>query len=192
MLPGLGLLGLVLGLLGLASACPSPFSPRPEPPDPGEPDDGGTVLIERDPACTLTGSLTLGLGQGDGTQDFRPLEPGQGPTLYYGSQGGMHVILGVSVANPATEFPGMQVRFIAEAQFCDFNGCQPYAEMGRYLTVVRQDRYIAQPEGAIALSGFLVVLQAWPPNTLRRITAEVIDRCGRMGTTSLEIAPGTP
>jgi hypothetical protein len=183
-------MGLSLALMGLLTACP--ISPPGPPEPPPFPDDGGTVLIERDPACTLTGSLTLGMGEGDGTDDFRPLAPGQAPYVHYGPQGGQHVILGVSVANPATGFPGMQVRFIAESQFCSGGACQPYTVQGHYVTVVREDRYIPQAGGAIALSGFLVVLREWPSDTRRRVTAELIDRCGRTGTISVEIPPGTP
>lgn len=186
--PGLRTTGLALALAGLLAACPAPIPVPPEPPFP----DAGTVLIERDPACMLTGSLTLALGEGDGLDDFRPLAAGQEPYVHYGPQGGTHVILGVSVANPATDFPGMQVRFTAESQFCDSGGCEPIAMMGQYVTVVQQDRYIAQAGGAVALSGFLVILRQWPQNTRRRVTAEVIDRCGRTGTTTLEIAADTP
>jgi hypothetical protein len=187
--PGARTAGLALGLMGLLTGCP--IAPS-QPPDPPFAPDAGTVLINRDPACTLTGPLTISLGEGDGIDDFRPLEPGQVPEAHYGPQGGTHLLLGVRVANPAAGFPGMQVRFDAEAQFCNAEGCQPYVLMGHYLTVVEQDRYIVQSDGGIALSGFLVLLNEWPVNTRRRVTAEVIDRCWRVGTTSVEIASGTP
>jgi hypothetical protein len=149
------------------------------------------VLIERDPACTLTGDLTIGLGESDGLDDFRPLPAGQAPYVHHGPQGGIHVILGVSVANPATHFPGLQVRFVLDAQFCHSNGCQQEV-MGQHTTVVNQDRYLAQPGGAIAVTGFFILLKDWPLNSTRRVTAEVYDRCGRVGTTTTQVPAGTP
>jgi hypothetical protein len=182
-------LGLSLAVVGLLTACP-PSPPGPFPPDPF-PDDGGTVLIERDPACTLTGTLTIGLGESDGLDDFRPLPAGQAPFIHHGSQGGIHVILGASVVNPATGFPGLQVRFILDAQVCTTNGCQQQV-MGQYTTVVNQDRYIALPGGSIAVTGFFILLKDWPQNSTRRVIAEVYDRCGRMGTTMTQVSAGTP
>jgi hypothetical protein len=149
------------------------------------------VLIERDPACTLTGDLTIGLGESDGLDDFRPLSAGQAPFVHHGPQGGIHIILGVSVANPATEFPGLQVRFVLDAQFCSANGCQQQV-MGEYSTIVNQDRYMALPGGAVAVSGFFVLLRDWPQNSTRRIMVEVYDRCGRMGTLTKQVSAGTP
>jgi hypothetical protein len=182
-------LGLLFALVGPLTACP----PSPGPPVPPEPvpDDGGTVLIERDPACTLTGALNIGLGESDGLDDFRPLSAGQAPFVHHGGQGGIHVILGASVVNPATEFPGLQVRFILDAQVCTANGCQQEV-MGQYTTVVNQDRYIALPGGSIAVTGFFIPLRDWNQNSPRRVIAEVYDRCGRAGSTMIQVPAGTP
>jgi len=182
-------LGLALALVGLLTACPPtppgpPFPPEPTP-------DGGMVLIERDPACTLTGDLMIGMGESDGLEDFRPLSAGQAPFVHHGPQGGSHVILGVSVVNAATDFPGLQVRFLLEAQLCSSNGCQ-WEMMGEYTTIVNQDRYIALPGGATAVSGFFILLRDWPQNSTRRVTAQVYDRCGRMGTVTTQVSAGTP
>jgi hypothetical protein len=182
-------LGLSLVLVGLIAACPSTPPAPPFPPEPSFPDDGG-VLIEKEPACTLTGDLTIGLGESDGIDEFRPLPAGQGPTVHYGSQGGIHVILGASVANPALDFPGVQVRFILEAQMCEVNGCT-WQVMGQYTSVVNKDRYIPQSQG-VAVSGFFILLRDWPRNSPRRVTTEVYDKCGRRGTTTLQLAGGVP
>jgi hypothetical protein len=139
----------------------------------------------------LTGGLTIGLGESDGLDDFRPLPAGQAPFVYFGPQGGMHVILGTSVVNPATDFPGLQVRFVLDAQLCSANGCQQEV-MGEYTTVVNQDRYIQLPGGTVAVSGFFILLRDWPQNSTRRVMAEVYDRCGRMGTMTTQVAAGTP
>ncbi len=181
-------LGLALALAGLLTACPSP---TPGPPIPEPTPDGGVVRIERDPACTLTGELTIGLGESDGLDDFRPLSAGQAPFIHYGSQGGIHVILGASVANPATDFPGLQVRFVVDAQLCGANGCQQEV-MGEYTTVVNQDRYIDLPGDAVAVSGFFILLKDWPQNSTRRVMLEVYDRCGRMGAITTQVPAGTP
>lgn len=181
--------GLSLVLVGLLAACPSTPPDPPFPPEPPFPDDGG-VLIEKDPACTLTGDLAIGLGESDGLDDFRPLPAGRGPTVHYGSQGGMHVILGASVANPAHDFPGLQVRFILEAQLCDLNGCQ-WQVMGQYTSVVNKDRYLPQTQG-VAVTGFFIILRDWPQNSPRRVTTELYDKCGRRGATMLQLAGGVP
>ncbi|HZI06578.1 MAG TPA: hypothetical protein VEZ71_21290 [Archangium sp.] len=108
--------GVALVLAGVVTGCPGP-----------EPYNGDTYVydgygtIERDPDCKLTGPLELTLGEGDGTS-FTPLAPGQEPVLYHGPQGGTHLILGVAVANPAVEFPGMQFKFEAERLRCFSDG----------------------------------------------------------------------
>ena len=181
-------LGLALALVSLLTACPAP---TPGPPIPEPTPDGGMVLIERDPACTLTGELTLGLGESDGLEDFRPLAAGQAPTVHHGPQGGIHTILGVSVSNPAANFPGLQVRFVLDAQLCSSNGCQQQV-MGEYTTIVNQDRYIDLPGDVVAVSGFFILLRDWPQNSTRRVMVEVHDRCGRMGTLMRQVAAGTP
>lgn len=176
-------------LLALAlTGCP--IGPDPDPVVPSQ-DDG--QQLERDPACTLTGSLELALVEAIGTLEFKPLAPGQGPTPHYGPQGGTHLELGVRVANPASEFPGLQVKFTVESQPCGGMGaCAPFGTLGQYSEVVRDPvRFLPQEGGATVASGFLVIVYDWPQDTLRRITVEALDRCGRSGTTVLEVAVGT-
>jgi hypothetical protein len=179
---------VTLALAGLMTACP--WTEPPGPPDAGA--DGGS-LIGRDPACTLTGSLELALGEGEGSMDFTPLAPGQEPLLHYGPQGGTHLILGVRVANPAMQFPGLQVEFKAERQRCDAGGgCLPFETMGRYLTVVSEpSRFLPQDGDAVAVSGILVTVSDWNIGERRRLQVEALDRCGRAGTTVLELDPQT-
>jgi hypothetical protein len=164
-------------------ACP--VNPEPGPPvDPGD-----STPLERDPACKLTGSLEVRLGDGNGPFEFKPLSPGQEPRLHFGAQGGHHMELGVSVANPAPEFPGLQVSFTAEVEHCDTMGCQPLTTVGQYRTrVLEPIRFLPQEGGALAVSGFIVILDYWYPDTRRRLGVEVLDRCGRTGTASLEFA----
>lgn len=98
--------------------------------------------------------------------------------------------LGVAVSNPATEFPGLQVSFTAEVQHCDTTDCQPFMTVGQYRTrVLEPIRFLPREGGALAVSGFLVIVDQWYPDTRRRISVEVLDRCGRTGTASLEFAP---
>ena len=150
--------------------------------------------LERDPACTLTGSLELALGDSHGTSEFKPLAPGQGPVVHFGPQGGSHLELGLRVANPARDFPGLQVRFLAEAQTCEPPmGCQPYSMVGELRTLVREPaRFLPQEGDAVAVSGFIVFMYGWAPSWNRRLTVEALDRCGRMGTATLELAAGAP
>lgn len=178
---------VTLALMG----CPIPFGPSDPGPDIPPQDDG--QLIERDPACTLTGSLELELVESQGVSAFKSLAPGEGPTVHYGPQGGTHLELGVRVANPAREFPGLQVKFLAESQFCDaMSGCMPFGTMGQFSAVMRNpERFLHQEDGATVVSGFLVLVNDWYQGSLRRITVEAYDRCGRRGTTVREVAIGT-
>ncbi len=177
-----GALALVL------TGCPINIGPDP---DPIPPQDDGQQ-IERDSACTLRGSLELALVESEGVDAFKPLAPGQGPVVHYGPQGGTHLELGVRVANPATAFPGLQVRFLVESQTCDMSGCLSFGKLGEFRTVMRNpERFLPQEDGATVLSGFLVLVYDWPQNAPRRITVEATDRCGRSGTTVWEVAAGT-
>jgi len=164
-------------------------------PDPGlviPPQDDGQQL-EREPACTLTGSLELELVEAVGTLDFKPLAPGEGPSAHYGPQGGSHLELGVRVANPPSEFPGLQVKFLVESQTCVMGNCTDFATLGQFRAVVREpERFLPQEGGATVVSGFLVLVDYWPENALRRITVEALDRCGRTGTTVWEVTAGIP
>ncbi len=175
---------LALVLASLVTGCPGP-----EPFDEGTYvyDDYGT--IERDPACTLTGTLELTLGEGDGT-NFTPLT-GQEPALYHGPQGGTHLILGVALANPATDFPGLQLRWDAEKAVCfEPTGCPPPVSRGHSeVLVTRPDRFLPAEGGGVTVSGFLVIVYDWDPNERRRLRVEATDRCGRTGTAAVELGP---
>jgi hypothetical protein len=177
---------LLLALVGCPFPGPSDPPPQETPWDPAP--------IERDPACTLTGTLELGLGNGNGPQEFTPLAPGQGPRVYNGSQGGQHLELGVRVANPATAFPGLQLHILAEAEPCDFTGpCRPYEKMGELRTrVLEKERFLPQDGGAVAVSGLILFVDSWPHTWKRRLTVEAADRCGRTGTLTLERPAGAP
>jgi hypothetical protein len=176
---------VALVLASLVTGCPGP-----------EPYNGGTYVydgygtIERDPACKLTGNLQLSLGEGDGT-NFLPLAPGQEPVVYHGPQGGSHLILGLSVANPATEFPGLQVQFLLQRQRClSGTDCRPPDNMGREERLVSDPaRFLPQEGGAVSVSGILVLLGDWNPNESRRIQVQALDRCGRAGVTSMLLGP---
>lgn len=177
--------GVALVLASMVTGCPEP-----------EPYDEGTYVydeygtLERDPACKLTGTLELTLGEGDGT-NFTPLAPGQEPVLYRGPQGGSHLILGVSVANPAIEFPGLQLELVAESAVCfSATGCPVPRLEGRYeVVVLKPERFLPAEGGAMTVSGFLVIVGDWDPAERRRLRVEAMDRCGRTGTTSLELGP---
>lgn len=180
-----GVAALTLALTGC------PIGPDPGPTQPPVIDDGDR--IERDPACKLTGSLELELVEGNGPYDFKPLVPGQGPTLHHGPQGGTHVEVGVRVANPANAYPGLQVKFTAESESCGTSGCAPFGLLGQYSTVIRDPgRFLPQEGGATVVSGFLLIVSGWPQDTRRRITVEALDRCDRTGTAVWELAAGTP
>lgn len=177
----------VLVLASLVMGCPGP-----------PPGNGGTSVydpyaygtIERDPACKLTGLLELTPGEGDGT-NFLPLAPGQEPVLYRGPQGGTHVILGVGVANPALEFPGLHLKFVLERQRCLAPGdCLAPETMGREERLVSDpERFVPQEGGAVSVSGILVIVSDWRPEVSRRLQVHAVDRCGRTGTTTLELGP---
>jgi hypothetical protein len=173
--------------LGLALASTLSACPYNVPDDPDVPtEQGDATPIARDAACKLTGSLELTLGEGNGYASFRPLAAGEGPSLHHGPQGGTHLEFGVRIANPATDFPGLQVRLFAER--CGDAGCErmwTYREL-----VLHPERFLPQDNGAVAVSGFLVFVNEWPTDTRRRITLEATDRCGRTGSTTLEVAPG--
>jgi hypothetical protein len=178
--------GLALVLAGLLTGCPDepePFTPWPE-------DYPGSLQLTRDPACKLTGGLVLTLGEGE-WMDFNPLAPGQEPFLHHGPQGGTHLLLGVEVANPAREFPGLQLDFLAERQRCPADGdCLPFETMGRDRAVVMDSSNFQPREGdAVATSGALVIVSDWNPSERRRVRVVARDRCGRSGTTSLELGP---
>ncbi|WP_375773310.1 hypothetical protein NR798_21325 [Archangium gephyra] len=176
---------MALVLTSLVMGCPGP-----DPSDEGTYVYDGYGTIERDPACKLTGNLQLSLGEGDGT-DFTPLAPGQEPVVYHGPQGGSHLILGVSVANPATEFPGLQVQFLLQRQRCTTaESCLPPETMGRDERLVNDpQRFLPQEGGAVSVSGILVLLGDWDPAQSRRIQVQALDRCGRAGVASLELGP---
>ena len=164
--------------------------------NPSEPDEPPIFdtfdRLERDPACTLTGSLELELVESEGWLMFRALPP-EGPTVHHGPQGGTHLELGVRVANPASEFPGLQMKFTAETQGCGASGCDAFELRGQYSTVVREPvQFMSQPDGAQVVSSLLVLVNDFPSNTRRRITVEALDRCGRTGTTVWEVAASSP
>lgn len=172
--------GVALALASLVTGCP----------EPPEPDPYGYGTIERDPACKLTGKLQLTPGEGDGA-NFIPLGPGQEPVLYHGPQGGTHLLLGVGVANPALDSPGLSLRFILQRQRCRAPGdCLPAETMGREdWRVSDPERFMPQEGGAVGVSGILVLVSDWTPSQPRRIQINAVDRCGRTGTTSLELGP---
>jgi hypothetical protein len=65
--------------------------------------------------------------------------------------------------------------------------------MGRYRTVVRDSSNFQPREGgAVATSGHLVIVSDWNTSERRRIRVDAEDRCGRTGTTSLELGPPGP
>ena len=178
--------GVALVLAGLVAGCPGP----PEPNNEGTYVYDAYGTIERDPACKLTGTLELSLGEGDGT-NFTPLAPGQEPVLYRGPQGGTHLILGVAVANPATAFPGLQLEFVLHSKSCFPAGdCLPPELVGRDTRLVSNaERFLPQEGGAVSVSGLLVLVSDWEEGQTRRIQVNALDRCGRTGTTSLELGP---
>ena len=180
-------------LLTLAlTGCPSGPDPDPDPDSPPPMVDDGEQLA-RDPACTLTGDLALELVEGNGAFDFKPLTPGEGPAVHSGPQGGTHLELGVRVANPASEFPGLWVKFYAESRECGVVGCGSFILRGQYGSVMRDaERFLPQEGGATVVSGIIVFVNAWPEGAHRRITVWAADRCGRTGTTVWDISPGTP
>jgi hypothetical protein len=175
----------VLALAGALSGCP--YNP-PTPPDAPE-EQGDTSPITRDPACKLTGSLELVLGKGS-PFSFQPFGYGLLPVVERGPQGGSHMELGVLIENPALAFPGLQVRITA--QRCGEAGCE---RMWQYSELVLQpERFVnrVDVEEAVFVWGFRVFVDEWPADTLRRITLEATDRCGRTGTTLVEVPAGTP
>ncbi|HYO66771.1 MAG TPA: hypothetical protein VEU33_11865 [Archangium sp.] len=185
---GPGGVAMALALAGMVTGCPTP-------PDPGDEgtygyDPYGNGTLEKDPACKLTGTLKLTLGEGDGT-NFLPLEPGQEPVLYRGPQGGTHVILGVRVANPALGFPGLHLKFVLQRQRCLPAGdCLPPENMGADERLVSDEvRFVPQEGGAVSVSGMLIIVSSWTPTESRRIQVYAADRCGRIGTTSLVLGP---
>lgn len=169
-----------------------PIGPDPEP-DPNPPVIDDFDRLERDPDCKLTGNLELELVEGNGPFEFKSLASGQGPTVHHGPQGGTHLEVGVRVANPASEFPGLQLKFTAESESCGASGCEPFSLRGQYSTVIRTaERFIPLEGGATAVSGLLLLINDWPQDTRRRITVEALDRCGRTGTAVWEVPAGTP
>jgi hypothetical protein len=76
----------------LLGGCPSPSAPTGAP-------QGGEFT--HDPSCTLTGSLSVALG--DGADGFVALTSGQGPVEQFGPQGGTHAFAAVQIGGLALD-----------------------------------------------------------------------------------------
>ncbi|MBX7078315.1 MAG: hypothetical protein K1X88_03940 [Nannocystaceae bacterium] len=57
--------------------------------------------FQHDPACMLDAPLAIEIG--DGTLGFGALDPGEGPMVHFGSQGGQHMFVGVRIAGLALD-----------------------------------------------------------------------------------------
>jgi hypothetical protein len=141
-------------------------------------DDGEFAL---DPECTLDETLAVAIGQG--TDAYSPLFEGESPVVYYGPQGGQHVILGVRVANPALErYDRVRVTFaIHPADACpeDEPSCMGTAIAQRE-AVPGSVEPLATEDGAIEEYGMVVVLAGlWEQALVIDVLVE--DPCGQSG-----------
>lgn len=172
-------LGAVLSLASTLVLCQGACGP-PCGRDRLECGEGGEFVLE--PSCELTGPLEVALGQGE--LSFTELAPGEEPTIHEGTQGGRHFWLGLRVANPALDYPMLQVELAAElvdpAKCGEDPACDPWVSTGKREFVLGPDLRV---EGAtIEEFGLLLVISIWPDDLERRIRLELLDPCGREGS----------
>lgn len=133
--------------------------------------NGGALEIDAD--CSLDDVLQLELGGGDGL--FQALAPGTEPELVSGLQGGLHMILGVGVDNPSSEYLGFEVEVSLAAEEGD--ATRTLGERA----VVYGGNLVSLEAGRAELLNLVVIPDEWPEEGRRWISVSVLDACGRAG-----------
>lgn len=151
------------------AACPTGGGPCSD--DANQCRDGGTLEI--DAACELSDALVVELGEGEGV--FRPLAPGESPSLTTGIQGGQHMILGVGVDNPSLDHLAFEVEVVLAV---DTEG---EVETVGERTVVYGADLVHQENGRAELLDLVVFPNGWPDSGRRWISVNATDSCGRRG-----------
>lgn len=171
-------LALTLASLGAClAACPQPVDPGLAP--------GGE--FERDPTCTLTGTLTVEIGEGSG--GFTPLAANASPEVHYGSQGAQHIFVGVRVSGLAldrydtlrtllTWYPASECPTLGEPCEGEYYGYNEWVLGDVAPLEIVDDDTIEQGDLRLVLEGGGDII----------VQAEVEDPCGRRGLAQLPMS----
>lgn len=147
-----------------------------------------------DPACTLTGELQVELGQGETA--YEALPAGQMPRLYHGTQGGVHVFMGLRVLNAALDhYDKLKTRFafylvkpcgihdggvpLDPEKTADDDSCR-FLQRSRNLILGTQQPIRTTGDGTVEEFGILIRTSedaSYP----RQLELQVDDPCGRRG-----------
>lgn len=164
--------------------------------------DDGAGTFRLDPTCTLTGPLTVQLGQGD--SHYSPLPEGVFPTLYRGPQGGTHAFVALRVEAPEADgITALEAHF--ELRSLDPAGvCSPPTAYrspvdvpghGPVCSSVGQDRRVVlgvrsplRRDGSAIEEFGLVLVGAYQPDAWW-LGVTVRDQCGRTGSDAVWAIP---
>lgn len=130
--------------------------------------------------CSLEGELSVELGGlGDG---FVPLLEGEAPRLYYGAQGGTHLVLAARLRTP-NPLARYQLTLHARVGL----DAHDLASAGRIETLVDAPGQVEIVEhDEVELAPLLLVVDGWAESPYRRVSLEVEDACGRYVAVSRE------
>lgn len=175
--------GLLCAAPLVSAACSSPCKD-----DALDCEGGGEFFLAED--CELSGALEVELGEGQ--EEFSPLAPLQEPTLHQGNQGGHHFWLALRVANPALDYPLIQVVFDAEVLDEDRCGaepeCDPWIGTGHRELTLGPELPI-NADGVVEQTSLLLVISIWPVDVDRRLRLFAVDQCGREATIEHDLEP---
>lgn len=146
----------------------------------GDEAKGGASI---EPDCTREGAFAVELGEGE--QGFESLEPGQQPMLYFGAQGGTHLILAGRVTTP-DPLDRYEVSLLAEV--CDAEDCASHAGVGSFTRVIEGDAIVVG-EAEVEVPRLFLVVEGWAGAPAQRLTLEVVDACQRRASTQREFLP---
>jgi hypothetical protein len=140
-------------------------------------DDGATI----EPDCTREGDFVVELGQGQ--EAFEPIAADEEPMLYFGAQGGMHLILAAHLVTP-NPLDIYDVALVAEAgqEPCTDGDCSSWVTVGQIApTIEGSSRIHPLDVGEIEITNLFLVLDNWNA-PVRRLTIELSDACDRRAT----------
>lgn len=134
------------------------------------------------PNCDRQGDFVVEIGEGQ--DGFEPIAADGEPTLWFGAQGGMHLILAARLFTP-DPLDQYQITLLAEAgqEPCASGECASYTTIGQTAPVVEgASRIHRVGVGELEIPSLFLIVESWSVAPVRRLTIEISDACDRRAT----------
>ncbi|MCA9680850.1 MAG: hypothetical protein KC457_01540 [Myxococcales bacterium] len=135
--------------------------------------------------CSVAGELRVTLGEG--ADGFAAIPDDGEPTLYQGSQGGTHLILGAQIETP-DPVDHYTVTLLAEAGEapCDTAECSAWTPIGGFTVELdpTSGRISQSGPTRVELFNLFLIVENWVAAPRRRVNIVVVDPCERSGSAS--------